>query len=203
MTGSPEHTHNSTSEIEDEENDLSRTEKQLVKAQKSEKKLNLNNNNNNADEVLSSFTVPPTNHQSAVNHAIAAQLFLQSPFMPPTSQWFYNQLYSNYQDFPWLRNTFSSAHNLCANITRDTSLLENNRLTLAKHRAGFTMNNVEDVTGEQDTHVTRSDVTSSKLSPNAEDFHNSDDSEVNIKQSKSEVTMNNQISKNSDVWRPY
>lgn len=45
----------------------------------------------------------------ALNHALAAQLFLQSPLIPQPSQWLYSQLYgSNYNELPWLRSSLQS-----------------------------------------------------------------------------------------------
>lgn len=53
---------------------------------------------------------PHAHHQSTLSHALAAQLFLQqSPLIPPPSQWLYTQLYSNYSDMPWFRNTLPPA----------------------------------------------------------------------------------------------
>ncbi|KAH8238277.1 hypothetical protein KR032_002277 [Drosophila birchii] len=43
------------------------------------------------------------------NPALAAQLFLQSPLLPQSSQWLYSQLYGNYSDLPWLRNAAAAA----------------------------------------------------------------------------------------------
>lgn len=54
--------------------------------------------------------LPQQSH--ALNHALAAQLFLQSPLMPHPSQWLYSQLYGgNYNELPWFRTSIQSAHN--------------------------------------------------------------------------------------------
>lgn len=46
----------------------------------------------------------------AFNHALAAQLFLQqSPLIPQPSQWLYSQLYGNYNDMPWFRNSLPAS----------------------------------------------------------------------------------------------
>ncbi|XP_070132468.1 uncharacterized protein RunxB isoform X2 [Drosophila bipectinata] len=53
------------------------------------------------------------------NPALAAQLFLQSPLLPQSSQWLYSQLYGSYSDLPWLRNAAAAAaaSNLNPNTT--------------------------------------------------------------------------------------
>jgi len=49
----------------------------------------------------------PSGH--SFNPALAAQLFLQSPLLPQSSQWLYTQLYGSYSDLPWLRNAAAAA----------------------------------------------------------------------------------------------
>lgn len=62
---------------------------------------------------------PPQHH--AFNHALAAQLFLQqSPLIPQPSQWLYSQLYGNYNDMPWFRNSLPAAA-LSANFRSSSS----------------------------------------------------------------------------------
>lgn len=73
--------------------------------------------------------LPQQNHHSALNHALAAQLFLQSPLMPQPSQWLYSQLYgANYNELPWLRSTLQSTNGNrlmagCANNTSAETIL--------------------------------------------------------------------------------
>ncbi|KAH8344520.1 hypothetical protein KR084_003015, partial [Drosophila pseudotakahashii] len=61
-----------------------------------------------------------TNHFAPSGHsfnpALAAQLFLQSPLLPQSSQWLYTQLYGSYSDLPWLRNAAAAA---AANISQE------------------------------------------------------------------------------------
>lgn len=81
-------------------------------------------------EFLSGFTNASSLQQQqqqqhpsphAFNHALAAQLFLQqSPLIPQPSQWLYSQLYSNYNDMPWFRNSLPSATGISSNF-RSTS----------------------------------------------------------------------------------
>lgn len=56
--------------------------------------------------------LPQQNH--ALNHALAAQLFLQSPLIPlqsQPSQWLYSQLYGgNYNELPWLRSSLQTSN---------------------------------------------------------------------------------------------
>ncbi|XP_055524047.1 segmentation protein Runt isoform X3 [Wyeomyia smithii] len=40
-----------------------------------------------------------------LNHALAAQLFFQNPLIPQPNHWLYNQLYGNYQELPWFRQS--------------------------------------------------------------------------------------------------
>ncbi|XP_043867257.1 maternal protein pumilio isoform X3 [Drosophila mojavensis] len=49
----------------------------------------------------------PTAH--SFNPALAAQLFLQSPLLPQSSQWLYTQLYGSYSELPWLRSAAAAA----------------------------------------------------------------------------------------------
>ncbi|XP_016996222.2 uncharacterized protein RunxB [Drosophila takahashii] len=56
----------------------------------------------------------PSGH--TFNPALAAQLFLQSPLLPQSSQWLYTQLYGSYSDLPWLRNAAAAA---AANISQE------------------------------------------------------------------------------------
>ncbi|KAI8034625.1 hypothetical protein M5D96_012587 [Drosophila gunungcola] len=51
----------------------------------------------------------PGNGGHSFNPALAAQLFLQSPLLPQSSQWLYTQLYGSYSDLPWLRNAAAAA----------------------------------------------------------------------------------------------
>ncbi|XP_058817182.1 segmentation protein Runt isoform X2 [Topomyia yanbarensis] len=46
-----------------------------------------------------------------LNHALAAQLFFQNPLIPQPNHWLYNQLYGNYQELPWFRQSLFAGTN--------------------------------------------------------------------------------------------
>ncbi|XP_039429935.1 segmentation protein Runt, partial [Culex pipiens pallens] len=48
---------------------------------------------------------PQATHHHPLNHALAAQLFFQNPLIPQPNHWLYNQLYGNYQELPWFRQS--------------------------------------------------------------------------------------------------
>lgn len=80
--------------------------------------------------------LPQQNH-SALNHALAAQLFLQSPLMPQPSQWLYSQLYgANYNEqLPWLRSTLQSTNGnrLMAGCTNNNANANESALAQSNH----------------------------------------------------------------------
>ncbi|XP_017073837.1 myosin-G heavy chain [Drosophila eugracilis] len=67
----------------------------------------------NPTELFGGFAGAGGNHFAPGGHsfnpALAAQLFLQSPLLPQSSQWLYTQLYGSYSDLPWLRNAAAAA----------------------------------------------------------------------------------------------
>ncbi|XP_016986653.1 uncharacterized protein LOC108049833 [Drosophila rhopaloa] len=68
----------------------------------------------NPTELFGGFGGAGGNHFTpggghSFNPALAAQLFLQSPLLPQSSQWLYTQLYGSYSDLPWLRNAAAAA----------------------------------------------------------------------------------------------
>lgn len=136
-------------------------------------------------------------HQHAFNHALAAQLFLQSPLIPQPSQWLYSQLYGNY-DLPWFRSTQqASGHRLNGEPNAEETTARDN-LCLAKRSLAL-------ISHQDDEHETCASppVTSTKRTPSPDD-----DIEI-ITNSKSDGgsggfgAIKCRTSKQNDVWRPY
>ncbi|KAH8397944.1 hypothetical protein KR222_006845 [Zaprionus bogoriensis] len=67
----------------------------------------------NPTELFGGFAAAGAGHFApsahSFNPALAAQLFLQSPLLPQSSQWLYTQLYGSYSDLPWLRSAAAAA----------------------------------------------------------------------------------------------
>ncbi|XP_064555894.1 uncharacterized protein RunxB [Drosophila montana] len=67
----------------------------------------------NPSELFGGFAAAGAGHFAPTAHsfnpALAAQLFLQSPLLPQSSQWLYTQLYGSYSDLPWLRSAAAAA----------------------------------------------------------------------------------------------
>jgi hypothetical protein len=71
---------------------------------------------NKKSELISGFQHlhQPHSHQlpqqHMINHAAlqAAQLFFQSPLLPQPGHWLYNQLYGNYSELPWFRQSLTN-----------------------------------------------------------------------------------------------
>lgn len=161
---------------------------------------------------FSSHIHPQPNHQHALNHALAAQLFLQSPLMPQPSQWLYSQLYNNYNDLPWFRNTLQSnnngsfrlptAGNNSNNNIDDSGAIGGQRdltnLTLAKRSVTLISHNDDDV-----ENCLSPPVSSTKRTPSPTD----DIEIVSNRKSSSEhhlgAIKGSRSVKNADVWRPY
>lgn len=143
---------------------------------------------------------PGAANQHAFNHALAAQLFLQSPLMPQPSQWLYTQLYGNYNDMPWFRNsvpgsggTTTSTGGFRGHLDRDedTKRDETNRLV----RRAVTL-------------ISHSDETSDRASPPVSSTRRSSspDSDVEVTSKHSDSVggaIRSRTPKHADVWRPY
>lgn len=54
---------------------------------------------------------PQVQQPHPLNHALAAQLFFQNPLIPQPNHWLYNQLYGNYQELPWFRQSLFANNN--------------------------------------------------------------------------------------------
>ncbi|XP_034487870.1 mediator of RNA polymerase II transcription subunit 1 [Drosophila innubila] len=67
----------------------------------------------NPTELFGGFAAAGAGHFApsahSFNPALAAQLFLQSPLLPQSSQWLYTQLYGSYSELPWLRSAAAAA----------------------------------------------------------------------------------------------
>lgn len=151
---------------------------------------------------------PHNNHQHTLNHALAAQLFLQSPLIPQPSQWLYSQLYNNYSDFPWFRNTLHGAND--GNSFRQpsstggsSSIIDgpaesNSHPNLHSAKSVVTLISHND---EEMDNCLSPPVTSTKRTPSPDD-----DIEIVIASRKSSDhigAMKGRSVKNADVWRPY
>ncbi|XP_055710565.1 runt-related transcription factor 1 isoform X2 [Phlebotomus papatasi] len=151
------------------------------------------------NELLSGFSGHL--HHAPFNHALAAQLFLQTPLIPPPSQWLYTQLYGNYHDFPWFRNSLSSGNTFRGGTSPESTesppvLVKRSSVTLISHTGHDTVNS-----GKEETDNRQSPpVSSTKRSPSPED----------IEETRSEKKLDTigaanrcRTPKHSDVWRPY
>lgn len=151
---------------------------------------------------------PPQQH--AFNHALAAQLFLQSPLMPQPTQWLYSQLYgnSNYNDLPWFRSSIQSNNNNNNNGFRligancngsDTDESIRNHLNLAKRTVTLISHQNE----EPET-CTSPPVTSTKRTPSPDDvIEIVANSTHKSKNENSLGPVKCRTPKQNDVWRPY
>lgn len=152
----------------------------------------------------------------AFNQALAAQLFLQNPLIPQSSQWLYNQLYGNQQDLSWFRHslltnqtgtTVSAGANVKTvpvngatggNVDGDT---DNNTVVNNNGGVGVNLTNKGTVSSDDDDLRKSPPVTSTKRSPSPEG--DSLRSGKYRKRSNSlEVSDDNSL-KHTDVWRPY
>lgn len=230
VTGSPQQTH-STSEDLDDENRVKRSPTptgaftSLIQKSPNKERNKLLNNN----EILSGFSQPQINSsQNVFNHALAAQLLFQTPLIPPPSQWLYTQLYSNYQEFPWFRNTLpmngnsnnnNNNLNLRTTVGSVENLNENLGVNLVKRSVTLISHNEND---EQENRLSPP-VTSTKRSPSPElKLTNDDDDDIveideiknnnnnnntttnnNFNTNKKIETLRSRTPKQTDVWRPY
>lgn len=155
-------------------------------------------------EFLSGFAsanIPqPNQQQHAFNHALAAQLFLQSPLIPQPSQWLYTQLYSNYNDMPWFRNTLqNSPFRAVAAATGPPSDVG----PPAKHdlvKRAVKLISHDDIENEQSP-----PVSSTRRSPSPTDDDVEKDVEV-VTCKNSDISLGpirSRTPKHVDVWRPY
>lgn len=135
-------------------------------------------------------------HQHAFNHALAAQLFLQSPLIPQPSQWLYSQLYGNY-DLPWFRSTLQANG---PSLTGESNADE----TTTRDHLGLAKRSVALISHQDDEHETCTSppVTSTKRTPSPDD-----DIEIVTKSKNDDSSgfgaMKCRTSKQNDVWRPY
>lgn len=172
--------------------------------------------------------LPQQNH-SALNHALAAQLFLQSPLMPQPSQWLYTQLYgANYNELPWLRSTLQSTNGNrlmagCANnVSAETILTQSNRPLCtdidaferggdgggsgggggggsANRRCVTLISHLDD---EKEASASPP-VTSTKRTPSPHDDIEIVCNTIPVKPSKGDSSLKCRTPKHVDVWRPY
>ncbi|XP_059616820.1 segmentation protein Runt [Phlebotomus argentipes] len=134
-------------------------------------------------------------HHAPFNHALAAQLFLQTPLIPPPSQWLYTQLYGNYHDFPWFRNTFRGGTSP-ESTESPPGLLKRSSVTLISHSGHDVANS-----GKEDAENRSSPpVSSSKRSPSPEDM---EETRSEKKLDTTGAANRCRTPKHSDVWRPY
>ncbi|CAG9801877.1 unnamed protein product [Chironomus riparius] len=164
-----------------------------------------------------------------INHALAAHLFFQNPLLPPPNQWLYNQLYNNYQDFPWLRHTLAtnslvneSAENSSENRNEATSSPSSSGLNIVKRSITLLTNNNNNSEKENDSDIQSSSsppVSSTKRSPSPEIQIEVIKNKRKRSASSDSVSKENEMTrktenfinrsrlgpgvKHNDVWRPY
>ncbi|GAB0094034.1 uncharacterized protein DMENIID0001_092480 [Sergentomyia squamirostris] len=141
-------------------------------------------------------------HHAPFNHALAAQLFLQTPLIPPPSQWLYTQLYGNYHDFPWFRNTLSSGNTFRGGTSPESTesppgLVKRSSVTLISHSG----HDVASSAKEEADNRNSPPVTSTKRSPSPEEIEETT-SEKKL-DTIGAAERRSRTPKHSDVWRPY
>lgn len=188
------------------------------------------NSNPKKNDFLSNFTTnlhqrpatishplhqPSPQQSHALNHALAAQLFLQSPLMPQPSQWLYSQLYgNNYNELPWFRSSLQTVNgNGLRFITNNNATANDSILTPANSLANDTNTNeqqfdsattikrnvtlISHLDDEKETSASPP-VTSTKRTPSPQD-----DIEI-VSQTKAKSdSLKCRTAKHVDVWRPY
>lgn len=153
---------------------------------------------------------PQQNH--ALNHALAAQLFLQSPLIPQPSQWLYSQLYGgNYNELPWLRTSLQSTNGngfrLTGETNNDTISTQSNSLCTDSNNEPFDRATKRSITlishldDEKETSASPP-VTSTKRTPSPQDDIEIVSHTSQVKP-KSDSLKCRTSSKHTDVWRPY
>lgn len=155
--------------------------------------------------------LPQQNH--ALNHALAAQLFLQSPLIPQPSQWLYSQLYgSNYNELPWLRSSLQSTNGNGFRLAAGTnngggdSILAQNSLCTDSNNEPFERATKRSITlishlDDEKEASASPPVTSTKRTPSPQD-----DIEIVCNTSPAKPKSDSlkcRTSKHVDVWRPY
>lgn len=162
--------------------------------------------------------LPQQNH--ALNHALAAQLFLQSPLMPQPSQWLYSQLYGgNYNELPWLRSSLQSTNGngfrltaaaaaaaACTNQANESMLIQSNAMCSDSNVDAFEHGQKRSVTlishlDDEKEASASPPVTSTKRTPSPQD-------DIEIVSHTSAVkpksdSLKCRTPKHVDVWRPY
>lgn len=190
VTGSPEHTSNSV-DIEDDRKSPPTTGAFTSLIHK-------NGSNSWRHHKYNSELLPQFTHsnQSAFNQAaLAAQLFLQNPLIPSSSQWLYNQLYGNQQEFPWFRHTFLA--NNTQNTLRPVTLNDTNAPDA--NGTGINLSNKRPFSETTTAETTENDrkspisVSSTKKSPSPEPRN----------KLKKKSISSTDTKRGSDVWRPY
>ncbi|XP_058444717.1 uncharacterized protein LOC131426192 isoform X2 [Malaya genurostris] len=174
---------------------------------------------------------PHVQQPHPLNHALAAQLFFQNPLIPQPNHWLYNQLYGNYQELPWFRQSLFAGTNksIPNNDTKDSldspkdsDIVGNKRSITVVSSNGDEeeespprkMNVIDEE--EEDRRKNSPSVTSTKRSPSPEVISPTpgDDSlsgltilerspKLRRYGSATEKTGRGQQVKQSDVWRPY
>lgn len=194
VTGSPEHTSNSV-DIEDDRKSPPMTGAFTSLIHKNGGTNSWRNHKYNS-ELLPQFT---HSNQSAFNQAaLAAQLFLQNPLIPSSSQWLYNQLYGNQQEFPWFRQSFLNGQNSTLrpatinDTTTATTTESTNATGINLSKRPFTETTTVETEPDRNSKSPIS-VSSTKKSPSPE---------PRSKLKKKSITTDTK-KRGSDVWRPY
>lgn len=115
------------------------------------------------------------------NQALAAQLFLQNPIIPSSSQWLYNQLYGSQQSELWFRHALRGDAAATAASTGVNLMVKKDDCSDVSERKSPS-------------------VSSTKRSPSPMA------DEINAKKrrrSTSEIDGNSSPKHTADVWRPY
>lgn len=167
--------------------------------------------------------LPQQNH-ATLNHALAAQLFLQSPLIPQPSHWLYSQLYgANYNELPWLRSTLQSTNGNrlmvgCANNTSNETILAQSNHSLCTDTNAEAFERSGSVGGSGNrrcvTLISHLDdekeasasppVTSTKRTPSPHDDIEIVCNTSPVKPSKGDPSLKCRTPKQHvDVWRPY
>lgn len=143
-------------------------------------------------------------HPTSFNQHLAAQLFLQTPLIPPPSQWLYTQLYGSYQDLPWFRNSFpaNSSFRGLSNPDNNITDLSKRTVTLISHQ-----DDEKDLEEEQRSSPPISSSTKRSPSPSAVDRETDEknvDGKIRKIEGKEKATIRSRTPKQTtDVWRPY
>lgn len=143
-------------------------------------------------------------HPTSFNQHLAAQLFLQTPLIPPPSQWLYTQLYGSYQDLPWFRNSFPAGSSF-----RGLSNPDNNITDLSKRTVTLISHQDDEKDLDEEQRLSPPVSSSTKRSPSPSGV--SDETDEKILEGKSrkiegkeKPTIRSRTPKQTtDVWRPY